>query len=85
MVNRERYMCVLHRIYCNACGTEGELDEEDVLVDRIYCRYRERYADTRQRYTRRGVLREAHTERYTHIRIQRDRYTKRGTLREVYK
>ena len=83
MVNRERYVCVLHRIYSYACGTE--LHVEDVLVEGIYCRYRERYADTRQRYTRRGVLREAHTERYTHIRIQRDRYTKRGTLREVYK
>ena len=83
MVYRERYVCVVHRIYCNACGTE--LHVEDVLVEGIYCRYRERYADTRQRYTRRGVLREAHTERYTHIRIQRDRYTKRGTLKEVYK
>ena len=37
--SRRRDEYVLHRIYCNACGTGGELYEKDVLLGWTYCKF----------------------------------------------
>ena len=91
VVNKERCVCVLQRIYCNVCGTEGELYEEDVLLDLLQVPA-DRYTETcMKRLVCRELFieREVYRERYGEKEEYRDMHEeismqKRVTEREIY-
>ena len=96
VVNKERCVCLLQRIYCNVCGTEGELYEEDVLLDLLQVPA-DRYTETcmkrlvcrelfieREVYRERCGEKEVYRDMHEEISMQREGYRERDIYSKRY-